>query len=41
VAATGFFGDLSGLDFLRMILRKTQWLRRHRQDLTEAILGKA
>jgi Ser/Thr protein kinase RdoA (MazF antagonist) len=39
VAATGFFGDLSGLDFLRMILRKTQWLRRHRKDLTDTILG--
>ncbi len=38
VAATGFFGHLSGLDFLEMILRKTKWLRRNRKDLTEAIL---
>ncbi|MDI9431766.1 MAG: phosphotransferase [Planctomycetota bacterium] len=38
VAATGFFGDHSGLDFLRMIVRKTKWLRRHRKALTEAML---
>lgn len=38
VAATGFFGHLSGLDFLRMILRKTKWLRHHRAELTEAML---
>ncbi len=39
VAATGFFGHLSGLDFLRMILRKTKWLRHHRAELTEAMLA--
>lgn len=39
VAATGFFGNLSGRDFLEMILRKTQWLRRHRKELTQAILA--
>ncbi|MBN1359520.1 MAG: phosphotransferase [Sedimentisphaerales bacterium] len=38
VAATGFFGHLSGLAFLRMILRKTKWLRHHRAELTEATL---
>jgi Ser/Thr protein kinase RdoA (MazF antagonist) len=40
VAATGFFGHLSGLDFLRMILRKTKWLRHHRAGLTEAMLSR-
>jgi len=39
VAATGFFGDHSGLDFLRMIVRKTKWLRRHRKALTEIMLA--
>ena len=39
VAATGFFGHLSGLDFLEMILRKTKWLRKHRKQLTEAMLA--
>jgi len=38
VAATGFFGHLSGLDFLQMILRKTKWLRTHRKQLTETML---
>jgi len=38
VAATGFFGHLSGLDFLQMILRKTKWLRTHRKQLTEAMI---
>ncbi len=39
VAATGFFGDHSGLDFLRMIVRKTKWLRRHRKELTDAMVS--
>ncbi len=39
VAATGFFGHLSGLDFLKMILRKTKWLRTHRAELTAAMLA--
>jgi Ser/Thr protein kinase RdoA (MazF antagonist) len=37
VAATGFFGHLSGLPFLDMIIRKTKWLRRHRKELTQAM----
>jgi Ser/Thr protein kinase RdoA (MazF antagonist) len=39
VAATGFFGHLCGLDFLKMILRKTKWLRTRRADLTQAMLA--
>jgi Ser/Thr protein kinase RdoA (MazF antagonist) len=38
VAATGSFGQHSGLDFLEMILRKTKWLRRHRRELREVML---
>jgi Ser/Thr protein kinase RdoA (MazF antagonist) len=37
VAATGFFGNLSGLDFLRMIQRKTEWLDKNRDTLIQAI----
>jgi homoserine kinase type II len=37
VAATGFFGNLSGLDFLQMILRKANWLDSRRKKLTHAI----
>jgi len=37
VAATGFFGNLSGLDFLQMILRKANWLDIHRKKLTHAM----
>jgi homoserine kinase type II len=37
VAATGFFGNLSGLDFLRMIQRKAKWLDENRDKLTQAI----
>jgi homoserine kinase type II len=37
VAATGFFGNLSGLDFLRMIQRKTEWLDNNRDTLIQAI----
>jgi len=39
VAATGFFGQHAGLDFLEMILRKTKWLRRHRHELREIMLA--
>jgi len=39
VAATGFFGHHSGLEFLEMILRKTKWLRRQRHDLRETMLA--
>lgn len=37
VAATGFFGNLSGLDFLKMIQRKAEWIDKNRQKLTKAI----
>jgi homoserine kinase type II len=37
VAATGFFGHLSGLDFLKMIRRKADWLEKNRDKLTKAI----
>jgi Ser/Thr protein kinase RdoA (MazF antagonist) len=37
IAATGLFEHLSGLDFLKMIQRKCQWIDRHRKRLTEAI----
>ena len=37
VATTGFFGNLSGVDFLRMIRRKADWIGKNRDKLTEAI----
>jgi Ser/Thr protein kinase RdoA (MazF antagonist) len=37
VVATGFFGNLSGLDFLSMIRRKARWIEKHRDSLVEAI----
>ena len=37
IVATGFFGHLSGTDFLQMILRKANWLKKHRKELTEGI----
>ena len=37
IAATGFFGNLRGLDFLKMILRKARWIDTNRQTLTAAI----
>jgi len=37
VAATGFFGNLSGLGFLKMIQRKTEWIEKNRDKLKEAI----
>ena len=37
VAATGFFGNLSGIDFLKMIQRKAQWLIDNRDVLNQAI----
>jgi Ser/Thr protein kinase RdoA (MazF antagonist) len=37
IAATGFFGNLTGLDFLKMILRKARWIDAKRQTLTAAI----
>ncbi len=37
IAATGFFAHLSGYDFLKMIQRKTEWLKKNRKKLTQAI----
>lgn len=37
IAATGFFGHLHGLEFLKMILRKAKWLDARRKELSEAI----
>jgi len=37
VAATGFFGNLTGLSFLQMILRKAKWIDNNRALLTTAI----
>lgn len=37
VAATGLFANMSGADFLRMILRKADWLREHSEALTEMV----
>ncbi len=37
VAATGFFGNLTGLSFLQMILRKAKWIDKNRTLLTTAI----
>ena len=37
VATTGFFGHLSGADFLKMIRRKAEWLHNHRDKLNEAM----
>ena len=37
IAATGFFGHLSGTDFLEMILRKANWLKKHHKELHKMI----
>jgi len=37
IAATGFFGNLTGLNFLKMILRKCRWIDASRETLTAAI----
>jgi homoserine kinase type II len=37
IAATGFFGNLKGTDFLKMIVRKARWIHDNRKTLTEAI----
>jgi len=39
IAATGFFGNLSGVDFLRMIRRKAEWIEKNRDKLAEEIRG--
>jgi homoserine kinase type II len=37
IAATGFFMNLSGTDFLKMIRRKCRWLDKNRRTLSDAI----
>jgi len=37
IATTGYFGPSSGVDFLKMIGRKAEWLKQNRKKLTEAI----
>ncbi|MCJ7729170.1 MAG: phosphotransferase [Sedimentisphaerales bacterium] len=37
IAETGFFGNLTGLDFLKMIRRKAEWIDKNRDKLTEAM----
>lgn len=37
IVATGFFGHLSGTDFLKMILRKAEWLNKHRKELAKLV----
>ena len=39
IAATGFFGNFSGFDFLRMIHRKAEWIDKNRLKLAEAIVS--
>lgn len=40
IAATGFFGHLHGTDFLLMIRRKVEWLKKNRDQLTELVSGR-
>jgi homoserine kinase type II len=37
IATTGFFANLSGADFLKMIQRKCSWIDKNRQTIYEAI----
>ena len=37
IATTGFFGNLSGAGFLKMIQRKAEWIDKNRDKLTEAM----
>ncbi len=39
IAATGLFGNLSGVDFLKMIHRKVDWLVTNRERLNQLISG--
>jgi len=39
IATTGFFGNLSGGEFLNMIQRKADWIDKNRDTLTEATQG--
>ncbi len=40
IAATGSFGHLSGLDFLKMVLRKCRWIDDNRKTVDKDIIGK-
>jgi Ser/Thr protein kinase RdoA (MazF antagonist) len=35
ISATGYFAQINGADFLRMVLRKAHWLHEHQEHLTE------
>jgi Ser/Thr protein kinase RdoA (MazF antagonist) len=37
IAETGSFGNLTGLDFLKMIRRKAEWINKNRDKLTQAM----
>jgi homoserine kinase type II len=37
IAETGFFGNLSGLNFLKMIQRKTEWIDKNKKKLKAAM----
>jgi hypothetical protein len=37
IAVTGFFMNLSGAEFLKMIRRKCRWLDKNRRTLADAI----
>jgi hypothetical protein len=37
IAATGFFVNLKGTDFLNMIVRKAHWINDNRKILTAAL----
>jgi Ser/Thr protein kinase RdoA (MazF antagonist) len=37
VAQTGFFGHSSGLDFLKMIQRKAEWIDKNRNEISDAM----
>ncbi len=39
IAATGVFGNIPGIDFLRMVRRKAKWLREHQQKLVALVEG--
>jgi Ser/Thr protein kinase RdoA (MazF antagonist) len=40
IAATGYFANVSGLDFLKMILRKCRWIEDNRSALLDDVLAK-
>jgi len=37
IATTGFFGNLSGVNFLQMIRRKAEWIDKNRRKLSQAM----